>query len=1052
MPGQVVRGSVWNDLLTSAEPILVTGYASVGELVSFVAAWTGRGGDGPVRLLFGTEPFASSRRTFASPRAAFTEEARRYWIEERGISLRQSAQLVTTLEALEKGQVVARFVHGATRLHSKIYVGDDAATLGSSNFTPAGLGAQLESNARFSATGEQRRYRELKAIAENLWDFGQPWDDELRGLLTSMLKVVSWQEALARACSELLEGEWATRYIDDKGVDVELWPSQRAGIAQALWIVGQVGSALVADATGSGKTRMGAQLVRAIRDQLWSSGRARRDLTVLVCPPAVLPVWKQEAVQCGLALTTVSHGVLSQSASDTERHEHRAVHRAEILAVDEAHNFLNRDAARTRRLRQSVADHVVLFTATPISRGAADLLHLVALLGADNFEDETLDVLARLERRRDELLTPEEAERLRREIQRFTVRRTKDQINELVERDPDAYVHARTGRVCRFPKHSAQIYPTGESQRDEEVANQIRELAKGLTGIVQLPRRIAVPPGQRPFVTDEQWLRQRVGAARGLAVHHVLTAMRSSRSALVEHLAGTVEASGRFGLAEAFKQVDTGDVLGGVTRLSGLGPPELELDCVAPAWLTDLDQWAAACDAEERTYSEILEAVGYLSSRREDAKCALLAELSTRHDRLLAFDRYLITLSVLAADLAERLGKSVPVLIATGGGKTSRRRLIRDFAPESEARGVALCSDAMNEGLNLQGASAVVHLDLPTTLRVAEQRVGRVDRMDTPHDAIEVWWPQDGQSFATRAGERLTARAADAEHLLGSNLPLPHFDGVGVDDDTLVDVKLLAEVEAADPSPWDGLRDAFEPVRGLVQGDTSLVPPDVYAAYRHVTERVIARVAPVRAERPWAFFAVRASDDDAPRWLLVDADESPAGELDTVARELRLRLDDDPPSCPLDELAMERLDEFLEVAARAEEELLPRRLRRALDQMRDVLTTWASSARDLGAWETAERWQALLSVCDGEDEANSRPDPHLVAEGWLKLVAPMLDVHRASRRRVPYTLLRDVTPVLLRAPLDVDLVEAQFVSLAPAAPFAERVSACILGVPHPRRV
>ena len=132
------------------------------------------------------------------------------------------------------------------------------------------------------------------------------------------------------------------------------------------------------------------------------------------------------------------------------------MHRAEILAVDEAHNFLNRDATRTRRLRQSVADHVVLFTATPISRGAADLLHLVALLGADNFEDETLDVLARLERRRDEVVTPEEAERLRREIQRFTVRRTKDQINELVERDLDAYVHASTGRVCRFPKHSAQ--------------------------------------------------------------------------------------------------------------------------------------------------------------------------------------------------------------------------------------------------------------------------------------------------------------------------------------------------------------------------------------------------------------------------------------------------------------------------------------------------------------------------------------------------------------------------------------------------------------------
>jgi hypothetical protein len=1028
--------------------MLVTGYASVAELVAFVAAWSGSGGEGPVRLLFGTEPFASHRRTFASPRAAFTEEARRYWIEERGISLRQSAQLVATLDALASGRVVARFVHGATRLHSKIYIGDDAATIGSSNFTPAGLGGQLESNARFSSTGEPRRYRELKAIATNLWDLGQPWDEELRDLLTSLLRVVTWQEALARACSELLEGEWAARYLDDSGIDVELWPSQRAGIAQALWIVGQVGSALVADATGSGKTRMGAQLVRAIRDQLWSSGRARRDLTVLVCPPAVRGVWKQEAVHCGLALTTVSHGVLSQSASETERHEHRAVHRAEILAVDEAHNFLNRDATRTRRLRQSVADHVVLFTATPISRGAADLLHLVALLGADNFEDETLDVLARLERRRDDVLTAAEGERLRHEIQRFTVRRTKHQINELVDREPNAYMHKRTGRVCRFPQHSARIYPTGESEQDQQVANRIRELAHGLKGIVQLPRRFAVPPGQRPFVTDEQWVRQRVGAARGLAVHHVLTAMRSSRSALVEHISGTIEASRRFSLSEAFKQVDTGDVLGRVTRLSGVGPPELELESVGPTWLTDVEQWAATCDSEHRIYAAILDAVLHLTPHREEAKCALLAELATRHDRLLAFDRYLITLSVLAVDLAQRLGSSIPVLVATGGGMTSRRRLIRDFGPHSEVRGVALCSDAMNEGLNLQGASAVLHLDLPTTLRVAEQRVGRVDRMDTPHEAIEVWWPQDGPTFATRAGERLAARAAEAEHLLGSNLPLPHFDGVDVDDDSVVDVKLLVEAEATDQSSWDGLRDAFEPVRSLVRGEGSLVPTDVYAAYRHITERVIARVAPIRSHRPWAFFAIRASDDDAPRWLLVDAEEPPAGELDVVALQLRSRLTGDPPSCPLDEAAMASLDAFLEVAARAEQELLPRRLRRALHQMRDVLDSWSSTARAAANWETADRWAALLSMCESEDDVHSRPDPHLVAEGWLKLVTPMLDVHRARRRRLPYTLLRDITPALRRTPMSIDVVEAQFASMSPAAPFAERVSACILGVPE----
>ncbi|MCZ7140631.1 DEAD/DEAH box helicase family protein, partial [Salmonella enterica subsp. enterica] len=86
------------------------------------------------------------------------------------------------------------------------------------------------------------------------------------------LKVVSWQEALARACSELLEGQWAKHYIEqhiDLG-DTKLWPSQEQGIAQALWILENVGSVLVADPTGSGKTRMGAHLLRALGDRTWS--------------------------------------------------------------------------------------------------------------------------------------------------------------------------------------------------------------------------------------------------------------------------------------------------------------------------------------------------------------------------------------------------------------------------------------------------------------------------------------------------------------------------------------------------------------------------------------------------------------------------------------------------------------------------------------------------------------------------------------------------------------------------------------------------------------
>lgn len=169
------------------------------------------------------------------------------------------------MDLVGQGRVEVRSSAGDMGLHSKIYVGGDAATIGSGNFTRNGLGAQIEANARFERAGsESHRYRELDEIAENHWNISTSWDEGFLDLLSSLLKEVSWQEALARACAELLEGEWADKYLATVvGGRQGLWPSQKVGIAQARWIIENVGSVLIADATGSGKTRMGAHLFKA---------------------------------------------------------------------------------------------------------------------------------------------------------------------------------------------------------------------------------------------------------------------------------------------------------------------------------------------------------------------------------------------------------------------------------------------------------------------------------------------------------------------------------------------------------------------------------------------------------------------------------------------------------------------------------------------------------------------------------------------------------------------------------------------------------------------
>jgi hypothetical protein len=1044
-----VRDQVWDDLSASSNALVVAGFASIAKVIELVAAHAQRPDPSRVRILLGTEPFGTERVDFGSAGSAFTDDVRRYWLDERGISLRLSAKIVQTMMALDEGWLQVRFVPGTTRLHAKIYVADRAATVGSSNFTDAGLSSQFEANVRFNRTGEPQGYAQTRLVAENYWQVGRDWGQELRVLLNDLLQFVPWEEALARACADLLEGQWAARYLGGAGSQARLWPSQIAGIAQAMWVVENVGSVLVADATGSGKTRMGAHLTRAVRDRLWSTGRVRGDLTVLVCPPAVENQWLRESAACGLTVRTVSQGLLSRSTTGTAVHE-EAVGSAQILAVDEAHNFLSRSSNRTRHVREASADHVLLFTATPINRGAEDLLSLVDLLGADNFEDETLDLLDQLGRQRqDTVLTAGQQDLLRREIQRFTVRRTKAALNGLVAQDPDAYRHTDSGRVCRYPTHEPHTYATGETAADERVADTIRRLALQLIGLPLIGAVIAVPPSLRREYTDQRWLDLRLGAAAGLAQHHVLAAMRSSAAALREHLVGTVAAVDALGLI-LNKPQPTGDMLATVARLREQGPPRVELACELPGWLRSESAWQMTCEQEIERYEAIHTAAQSLSQARERAKAQLLTTLARRHSRVLAFDRHPISLASISrfvdADARD-------VILASGAAPAARKQVRERFAIDSERRGIALCTDAMSEGLNLQGASAIVHLDLPTTLRVAEQRVGRVDRMDSPYDVIEAWWPDDSVAFATRANELLATRNSESRALLGSNLSIPELAGTGATSksrtETLIDVDAVARVvETLETGAWDGIEDALAPVRGLVAGSDALLTPEQYALHRGAGARIIARVSPVQSQHAWAFFACRGHANGAPRWVLIHgSDARVVHGLDQVTRELRLRLAERPESRGFDEACEEWLTLFLRAAAKSEAALIPRRLQRALQQMHATCRAWAQAARSAGDEELAYRWEAVARLAvTGDDEI--LVDLYQVGERWLQVVQPLREAARRKGRRNRYSRLSDIDAALRSSPIALDTVEGNLRGLQRLEPFDQRVSSCILGVPN----
>lgn len=1037
-----VERVVYPDLRDSDHVLLVMGYTSLQNLCDFVGSLEA---DLPrsVRVVFGNEPFVGRDLPARRSTDTLSQDALDYWLE-RGVSIRHARAVLATLEALREGRLVTRIARRSPGLHAKMFIGSQTATIGSSNFTYPGLAGQLEANVRLGPrAADRQRLDEARRLGEIYWRLALPFDDALLGLLEQLLRKVSWQEALARGCAELLEGEWARLHLrDELGYSERLWPSQLQGIGQALYVLMEVGSVLIADATGSGKTRTGAWLLRTLRQRLVAMGRPIAD-PVLVSPPTVTEIWANELHDAEVRVEAYSHGALSSSRAAVHARVVKDVETARLLALDEAHNFIN-PSNRSAIVTTNLADHVVLFTATPINRDVSDLLGIVDLLGADNLDEETLKILLDAGWRRSRPLDDDDRLRLRRAVGAFTVRRTKSMFNTLIEREPTAYHNAK-GQACRYPDHTPRYYPLGESKQDRKIAADITTLARSLQGMLWLRKPLQLTRA----LADEGWtadkyIAMRLQSARALARYQVRVSLRSSRAALWEHLHGTDAARLQFSLSRLDKD-DSGEVLSKLDKLRDRGPLKSPLAKLLPAWLSSRADFRQACEAERALYEQIAERCARLSPGREEHKAKLLRKLVAKHGLVVAFDSRPITLALLR-DLLDGT-REFDVMIATGGRASEQKAVQRAFALGADTRpSIALCSNAMAEGVNLQQASAVVHLDMPSVVRIAEQRVGRIDRMDSPHTRVESWWPKDADEFALSTADKLGARLELVGDLLGANVSLP---AASEREQIVRPQQLIAEMKAQEARQIELIDDAFAPVRGLVEGPRAIIDANTYAALRGSEAHVLSAVATVRAAAPWGFFTIPGTRRRAPRWAFVDGTSGRVlTALDEIADELRARLAT-AEDTELDVAAIDVMDALLGQLQTAASALLPRRKQRALEQMRELLPAWARQSRRDDDDERLRIIEDLLRLSKADDEI----DYDELVDSWLAAIRPRwreLLIAPGRRRRSSLRRLAGLTPLLKKQPLATQTLVEMLGKVQRAKPLAERIVAAIIGVPAAR--
>ena len=432
--------------------------------------------------------------------------------------------------------------------------------------------------------------------------------------------------------------------------------------------------------------------------------------TLVVAPASLRAMWTDAMARTGVRGAVVSHEALSRRHSGAEH--------ADLVVVDESHRFRNTRTARHAALTRLCArSRVLLLSATPVHNRLGDLAAQLAL---------------------------------------FLGSRAQADAGELAALHVVRGVDADVG----LPRVSAPESLT--------LACDDRHVLDGILGL---------PAPPRPADGGD------AGILRTIAL---VRAWSSSRAAL-----GTVLASRRRVVTAIAQCLDEGRVPSrrDIRAWESVGADvQLTLASLlaeAVPRASDSARLRALVNAE----GAALDQLASLMARSADpdvARAALVVQLRARHGggSIIAFTEWASTARRYFQLLRHQAG--VGLLTASraeiASGRVTRPELLDRFAPRSRGAReppdhsrvtLLLATDLLSEGVNLQDASVVVHLDLPWNPQRMAQRVGRIRRLGgaTEVRAYVLAPPADGERLLD-VQQRLRVKLRLSAQVVGRGIPV----------------------------------------------------------------------------------------------------------------------------------------------------------------------------------------------------------------------------------------------------------------------------------------
>jgi len=665
--------------------------------------------------------------------------------------------------------------HTAKFLHAKAYIFDDYSIVGSSNFTPSGLGVTTELNLLNKSTAVSKDLR--SQWFEAFWDDPSVDKDYKAELIKTLeeskfgSKPYTPYQVFVKALYELFKDDLD---LDggDRPTTLDLANFQQEGFRQAVKLIEKHNAVMVADTVGLGKTYIGLRLIEHYLQCDRRPGYLPKAL--VICPDQLRDlVWSKKLQEFGLPAKIISQEELGRSILDTTQYN-----KYDFVLVDESHNFRNPGTNRYQNLQRILSSgrghkRIVLLTATLINNSVYDLYHQILLMtrGSESYyRRRGVSSLNRhfrsLNKGNIEIMDL---------LFQTMVRRSRQDVIKRQQAGEPIYV---AGREIRFPKRQLENFTYNFEASFEglyaEIVDEIDKLCLAPYNI-RLFKKIRDKNDEAQVKRNEAltalmkslWLKRLENSF--VAFENSIKTQRDFQQGFREYLG-----EGRLLNSKTFRKIlaaETDDeekvsINELLDSLETVDPKQYDVESLGKHISDDFHTMERVLDKIEKIKTAVCQGESY--DRKLSAFKGLLQGKMVGR-KILIFSYFKDTANYIFNELKSdqswldgmRISDRLPVIELLTGDTPGHQReeRVRRFAPKANCQNkedyqarldnpidILICTDVLSEGQNLQDAGIMVSYDLHWNPVWMIQRAGRIDRLGTDFETLLMYncFPEEG--------------------------------------------------------------------------------------------------------------------------------------------------------------------------------------------------------------------------------------------------------------------------------------------------------------------